>query len=180
MLDPGHATPDPTAVERLFEDHHEMVYRAAYRVTGRAEDAEDVLQTIFVRLVPDGGPPGLWQNPGGYLRRTAVNAAIDLVRRRRDGRHVALEDAAPAVQRDERPGPDDEHAARELAQRVRSSLAGLSARSAEIFALRYFEGYGNREIARLVGTSEGSVAVILHRARHHVRAALEPSSGGAA
>jgi DNA-directed RNA polymerase specialized sigma24 family protein len=35
---------------RVFEDHHAFVFRAAYRVTGNAADAEDVLQTIFLRL----------------------------------------------------------------------------------------------------------------------------------
>jgi len=41
----------PEEFERLFHEHHGLVYRAAYRITGRAEDAEDVLQTLFVRLL---------------------------------------------------------------------------------------------------------------------------------
>ena len=40
----------PQGVEALFREHHEQVFRAAYRVTGNAVDAEDVLQTVFLRL----------------------------------------------------------------------------------------------------------------------------------
>jgi DNA-directed RNA polymerase specialized sigma24 family protein len=39
------------AFERLFREHHAFVYRTAYSVTGARHDAEDVLQTIFLRLL---------------------------------------------------------------------------------------------------------------------------------
>lgn len=59
-----------------------MVYRTALHVTGNPADAEDVLQTVFlrilnhqVRLDPD------W-HPERYLRRSATNASIDVIRRR--------------------------------------------------------------------------------------------------
>ena len=67
-------------LERLFRDHHEQVFRAAYRITGSVTDAEDVLQTIFLRLASNAGTPDLAPSPAGYLHRAAVNAALDLVR----------------------------------------------------------------------------------------------------
>ncbi|MGH9363516.1 MAG: RNA polymerase sigma factor, partial [Thermoanaerobaculia bacterium] len=48
--DPGPRRPPP-AVEALFQEHHSAVFRAAYKITGDAADAEDVLQTVFVRLL---------------------------------------------------------------------------------------------------------------------------------
>jgi RNA polymerase sigma factor (sigma-70 family) len=54
----------------------------------------------------------------------------------------------------------------------------LSPRSAEIFTLRYFEGVGNLEIARQMGASQTSIAVILHRARHRLQKELLPREGG--
>ena len=62
---------------------------------------------------------------------------------------------------------------------MRKALTGLSPRSAEIFALRYLEGYDNQEIARMLGSSKSTVAVILHRARRHVREAIRPYTGHA-
>jgi RNA polymerase sigma factor (sigma-70 family) len=60
----------------------------------------------------------------------------------------------------------------ELARRLRNALAAESARSAEVFALRYFEGYGNREIASMLGTSPSAIGVVLHRTRARLRQAL--------
>ncbi len=68
-------------LDQMYEAHHGMVFRTAYRITGNAADAEDVLQTVFLRVVrrnPD------MDNPESYLRRSAVNAALDVVRARHD------------------------------------------------------------------------------------------------
>jgi RNA polymerase sigma factor (sigma-70 family) len=52
---------------------------------------------------------------------------------------------------------------------VRAALAELSPKSAEIFTLRYFEGYGNNEIAIMLGTSRSTINVILHRTRQRLK-----------
>ena len=69
--------------ERIFRDHSQFVYRTAYGVTGNAEDAEDVLQTIFLRLVRRELPPSLKKNPKAYLYRAAVNVSLSTLRSRR-------------------------------------------------------------------------------------------------
>ena len=53
----------PESFERIFREHSGFVYRTAYRVTGSVEDAEDVLQTLFVRLLPRDLPPEFEKNP---------------------------------------------------------------------------------------------------------------------
>ena len=60
----------PQEFERLFRENYQFVYRTAYRVTRSAEDAEDVLQTIFLRLLASESPPDLKKEPERYLRRT--------------------------------------------------------------------------------------------------------------
>lgn len=171
---PG-ATPD---LEQLFRDHHERVFRAAYRITGSAVDAEDVLQTVFLRLLhraPDG------TIHGGYLQRAAVNAALDIVRERAARPAVAFEgrgETPAADPGDDRPGPEREHQAAELRRALLAALAGLHPRSAEVFALRYFEDLDNDEIARLLDMSKGSVAVTLHRTRTRLKDILSPLRGG--
>jgi RNA polymerase sigma-70 factor, ECF subfamily len=183
----------------LFRAHGEAVYRSAYRVTGDPMDAEDVLQTVFLRVAQrDAGLDPAGPAAGAYLRRAAINAALDLIRAR--ARHpVAALDAVPdsadhgaggtaggaavdadragfatearAGARDARPAEEAVGLA-ELRAALRAALARESPRSAEVFALRYLEGYDNREIARLLGTSPSAVGVVLHRTRSRLRLAL--------
>ena len=82
----------PDALDALFREHHGAVYRAAYRITGDAMDAEDVLQTVFTRLLRREEQPDLSESAGSYLHRAAVNAALDLMRRRKRSRRVDLEE----------------------------------------------------------------------------------------
>jgi RNA polymerase sigma-70 factor, ECF subfamily len=171
--------PPPAAgdVESLFRQHYDHVFRAAYRVTGNALDAEDVLQTVFLRLVRRKGELDLGPNPGGYLHRAAINAALDLLRARGKSNLVPIEETAdlPASPHG---GPESERASREVQRALRAALAKLSPNAAEMFALRYFEGYDNHEIASLLGTSKLVVGVILHRTRARLRKELGAFSEG--
>jgi RNA polymerase sigma-70 factor (ECF subfamily) len=156
----------PQDLESIFRLHHELVYRAAYRITGNAVDAEDVLQTLFLRLLRRGTTLELTQNPKAYLHRAAVNISLDLIKMRR--RHVP-EQSAPEPSRSER--------GLEVREWVRSAMAELTPKSAEIFVLRYVEGYDNAEIARIIGTSRGTVAVLLFRARARLKKILRRQMG---
>ena len=62
-------------LERLFQAHHGAVMRAAYRITGNATDAEDVLQTVFMRLLSRRVDSAAMENVPAYLHRAALNAA---------------------------------------------------------------------------------------------------------
>jgi RNA polymerase sigma factor (sigma-70 family) len=164
------------SLEAIFREHHGAVYRAAYRITGNAADAEDVLQTVFTRLLRREEQPDLSNSAGSYLHRAAVNAALDLMRRRKRARAVDLEEVSEQLV-DENAGPERRRGSREIAVRVREALGRLSPRQAEIFSLRYLEGLGNLEIATMLGSSQTSIAVILHRARHRLQKELAPLEG---
>jgi len=179
----------PADLGAIFEQHHGAVYRAAYRVTGNAMDAEDVLQTVFTRLLRRTGEPGTYgreagqprldpsQAVGSYLHRAAVNAALDLLRSRRRSRLVAIGELEQELVDEAGPGPERLSSSRDLGRRLRAALTRLSPRQAEIFTLRYLEGLGNLEIARLLGSSQTAVAVILHRVRHRLKLELGPPQG---
>jgi RNA polymerase sigma-70 factor (ECF subfamily) len=100
-----------------------------------------------------------------------VNAALDLVRSRRAAGAEALDEQ---VGRKEGWRPDRGHHSPELRERLREAVAQLHPTAAEMFVLRYFEGYDNSEVARMMDTSEGTVAVTLHR----TRARLQKELGG--
>ena len=163
----------------IFRQHHEAVFRTAYRITGDAMDAEDVLQTVFVRLLRRDEalePVAADEGAARYLHRAAVNAALDLLRRRKRRPAVALDEADDLADVTE-VAPDRRRHSQELRTLLREALSRLSPRAAEIFALRYFEGFGNLEIARLTGASQTAVAVLLHRARHRLQKELAPLQG---
>ena len=172
------ATPDEALAENaeleelavLFRDYHKTIFRIAYRITGSASDAEDVLQTIFLRLTPNQARRDFLPNAGGYLYRAAVNASLDLLRSRTRANSVSLDvidfnkEAKLSIQ-----SPEDNFADVELRELIRHAVAKLEGRAATAFALRYFEGCDNARIAQILGTSQMVVAVTLHRARTRLR-----------
>ena len=159
-------------VEALFREHHDRVFRAAYRITGSVVDAEDVLQTVFLRLSRRGNMKegiNLEPSPSGYLHRAAINASLDLVRQRGRSESISIDDVAPILKASHTLNPESQRADRELRARIRQALTKLGEKSAEMFVLKYFEGYGNNEIAEMMGTSAMVVGVLLHRARARVK-----------
>ena len=152
---------------------------AAWRVTGSATDAEDVLQTVFLRLSRRPASQPLGEAVGGYLHRAAVHAALDVVRSRQRAGWVPLEAAGELPRTHPEGDPERAQRSAELRRALRLALARLSPRAAEVFALRYFEGLGNVEIAVLMGVSQGVVAVLLHRTRARLRKELAVLMGDA-
>jgi len=166
------AEPAPaTWLEQTFHEHHARVFRAAYRVAGTPQTPRDVVQIVFLRLAR-AGPSRPLTSPGSYLHRAAVNAALDLLRRRKASPAAPLESGCEPAQA---PGASL-HELAELREALRLALTRLAPRAAEVFTLRHLEGLDNREIARLLGTSSAVVAVTLHRARRRLKKDLAASS----
>lgn len=169
-----------TDLERIFRENHAMVFRAAYRVTGNANDAEDVLQTVFLRMLkrdPDAEPVG---NMASFLHRSAVNAALDLMRSRANIRNIPLDELEPVLSEPAHRRPDRVQASGEIREWLRGALARLNPRIAEMFMLRFFEGKENPEIARLLNTTPGTVAVTLSRTRDRLEKEYQVYMGGIA
>jgi RNA polymerase sigma-70 factor (ECF subfamily) len=163
------ATATPSELETAYQAHHSMVYRTAYRVTGNPSDAEDVLQTVFLRLMKRDDAAAPVEQPEGYLRRAAVNASIDLLRERQRTGQAVLESLPASSVCTE---------LRELRDALRRAVSKLEGRQAEMVALRFFEGYSNKEIAQIFGISQILVAVTLHRAKSKLQKELATYSGG--
>lgn len=158
------STPGLAGFAALYEQHHEAVFRAALRVTGSPADAEDVLQTVFLRVMSLGEQDEAARRPAAYFRRAAVNAAVDLLRRRALHAETVYDDRAS-------------HAAVEpallLKEQLRRALASLEPEDATLFLLRYVEGLSNQELADLFRLEKGNVAVRLHRIRQRLQAEIE-------
>ena len=160
---------EETELETLFQSHHERVFRTAHRITGSPADAEDVLQTVFLRLIKGKETYDLATNPAAYLSRAAINASLDLLRSRGRAKSVELSEVDSEALESRFQSPEVEHADRELQTLIRQAVAGLGKTASEMFVLRYYEGYDNQEIARMLDTSQMVVGVVLHRARTRLR-----------
>lgn len=146
----------------LYAQHYDVVFRVALRVTGRPSDAEDVLQTVFLRVLSQSD--GDQDRPAAYFKRAAVNAAVDLLRRRTVRGETAYDDLAP-------------HAAVEpallLKEQLRRAIATLESDDAALFLLRHVEGLSNQELADVFQLEKNNIAVRLHRIRVRLQAEME-------
>ena len=145
-------------------------------MTGSRVDAEDVLQVVFLRLLRRGLPSDLEQNPAGYLYRAAVNVSLDTVRSRNrrkttSGVERVLVPVQPTVEK----GPDDD-----ARRRLREAVARLKPRAVEILVLRYVHDKTDAEIAKMLGTSRGVIAVTLFRARARLKKLLSTVTSSSA
>ncbi|HET7617970.1 MAG TPA: RNA polymerase sigma factor [Vicinamibacterales bacterium] len=158
------STPVAAGFAALYERHYEHVFRAALRVTGSASDAEDVLQTVFLRVLSQREQEEAHRRPAAYFRRAAVNAAVDLLRRRVVRAETDYDDQAP-------------HAAVEpallLKEQLRRALAALDPDEAALFLLRYVEGLSNQELADEFQIEKNNVAVRLHRIRMRLQVEMQ-------
>jgi RNA polymerase sigma factor (sigma-70 family) len=164
-----------TELSQLFGEHYRRVLKAAYRITGNMADAEDVAQSVFLRLASAGGPV---TNAGSYLYRAAINGALDLLRRQTSARSEPLECAEYVAAAGAGSSPEAETSGRELGALLRIAISELPARAGEMFTLRYVEEHGNREIAALMGTSQAVVAVTLYNARSRLKKRLSELDRG--
>lgn len=134
--------------------------RTAFLLTGHAQDAEDLVQTTLVKVVPQ------WRrirdNPEPYVRRVMVNENVSRWRRRR-WREQSTDILPETLAHD----PD----VAELVA-VRDALAGLAPRQRTVLVLRYYEGLSEAEIAAQMHISPGTVKSQARDAMARLRAVL--------
>jgi RNA polymerase sigma-70 factor (ECF subfamily) len=170
---------DSEAFRSLVERHSRYVFHVAYRLTGSASDAEDVVQTTFLRAYQQLSRFEARADFRTWLHRIAVNCSIDLIRSRRhrevghdpddlEYRSAAASDDATA------PGPDRLRLSREIRDRVSAGMAQLSASERLAFTLRHVEGLPIRDVAAAMGLKTEAAKNSIFRAVRKMRAALEP------
>ncbi len=173
---------DLMAFQELFRRHHQGVYRTAYQVLRHREDALDAVQEVFVRAFRrldrfDGR--GTF---GGWLRRIAVNLAVDSVRRRprlgADPLAAGEEETDPAsLLPAPGPGPDRAAETRELAAALGEALAKLPPIHRAVIVLKEIEGMSCGAIAAALQCSVGTVMSRLHHARRKLQRYLTEHRG---
>ena len=152
---------DRDAQRRLYELHHERIYRLAVRMVG-LQEADDVTQQVFLQVLRKIGQFSGQSQLATWLYRVAVNECLQHLRR--NGRHRLVLLEHDPVDRFAGNTQQSEHA--ELLDR---SLQRLEPDLRAMFLLREVENLSYREIASALDVSEGTVASRLNRARRLLR-----------
>jgi RNA polymerase sigma-70 factor (ECF subfamily) len=157
----------------LAARHGPAVWRTAYRLTGCEADAADCFQETFLSAFRLHGADGV-RDWGAMLRHLAVARGLDALRRRKRERKGRQEWGDREEAGHPAPGPLQEAERSELAGRLRTALAQLPPRQAEVFCLRCMEECTYEEIASRLGLRVNAVGVLLHHARDRLRELLAP------
>jgi RNA polymerase sigma factor (sigma-70 family) len=164
--------PDPGAAARLtalYEAHAADAFRYALHLTGRREDAEDVVQYVFLRAYGMLESGTALVNPRAWLIKATKHRSLNLIRDRRETPTI---DADIAVA----PRHDEDAAETEALAEVRSTLWALPENQHHAFVLRHWSGLSQDEIADVLGTTAGAVESLLVRARTTLLADREHQS----
>jgi RNA polymerase sigma-70 factor (ECF subfamily) len=166
MVDLGAADLPP--ISQLYRRHRAKALAIARRIVGDSDDAEDVVQDVFIRLCGS-GDGGCFEGKAAYttwLYRVMVNSSINSLRSRRRRERLAPDSEQPLT-------PEEEAIGSELGRIFRSALAEMSERHQQILWLREMRGMSYPEIAALLRIPEGTVKSALNRGRTQVQGILE-------
>ncbi|NKB69649.1 MAG: sigma-70 family RNA polymerase sigma factor [Candidatus Latescibacteria bacterium] len=143
------------AFDLIVLRYQERVRNSVRRLVRDSDDVEDIAQETFIRahsrLHDFRGQASLFT----WLYRIAVNLSINHLRKQQARSFCALSDGSGELQA--RGGPEEDLRASEVGLQVDQAVADLPPRQRAIFGMRYYDQYSHREIARILGNSEGAV-----------------------
>ncbi len=170
---------DTAAYETLVRRHTARLYSLIYHMTGNREDAEDLVQSVFIRAYQSlrrfHGHSAFYT----WIYRIAVNASINFLKKRRRRQALSLDDLDQAVERDPdyvdlvaRDNPVRDTTRGELKEKLNAALQTLSDKHRAVVVMHDIEGVPHDEIARRLGISAGTVRSRLFYARQLLQSQL--------
>jgi len=157
--------------EALLRPNLQRLYRLAFRFTGSRADAEDLVQELCTRLLPNVEALRKLDRPGPWLARALHNLYVDQVRQRA---RSPIESVAelPEVESGA-PGPDERVGFDMTVERIEAALARMPAEQRAVIAWHDIEGYTLEELADTRDLPLGTLKSRLHRARIVLRRLLK-------
>ena len=166
------AADDQAALGQLYDRHAKLVYGVALAILASPEEAQDVVQEVFLTVSEPTAYDPARGTVGAFLTTMTRSRAIDRLRRR--GRSVRLlktwHEATPVAPAP--PSPPERVAMQECAERVRGALAALPDADREVLELAYWKGLSQSEIAADLGAPLGTIKSRCRRALLALRGAL--------
>ena len=160
---------DATAFTELVVRYQRLIYNAALTILRRPEDASDVTQTVFLKIVERGDSYDPQYKLFSWLYRIAVNESLDLLRRGR--RETALDDDLDIADADGR-GPDALLSQAEMSARIRRSVMSMSVNDRVVLSLRHFSECSYEQMGEILDLDEKTVKSRLFEARRRLRGVL--------
>lgn len=167
------------AYEELIRRHQRKIYALVYNMTSNKEDAEDMVQDVFVKAFASlknfKGDSSFYT----WVYRIAVNRTINFLKKRKRNPDLSLDDMDQAIERDPayvelraRESPVRDAGLSELQKKLNEALQTLSEKHRTVVVLHDIQGVPHEEIARMIGCSEGTVRSRLFYARQHLQREL--------
>ena len=154
-------TLDRAEAERLVETYSDMILRLSYTYLKSTEDAQDICQSVFLKLLQPPRSFGSPEHERAWIIRAAVNLCKDHLKSRWRRSTVGLEAAG------EVPAPAAEEGS------LLSAVELLPPKYRAVIYLYYYEGYNAREIGDLLGEKPATISTRLDRGRRRLRDLLE-------
>ena len=153
------------AMEGLFETYYMTVYRLAYKWCGVKEDAEDIAQEVFIKLVKKLNTFTQNSSFKTWLYRIVINTAKDFARQR--AAKWAYESAFVKQQRSTNPGHIEKD--RLITIRLFAEIHKLPEKQKEALLLVFGEGLSHKEAAQTIGCAETTVSWRIYQARKKLK-----------
>lgn len=161
---------DPAAQMELLEPHWDALTRLAHRVTGRADEAEDLAQEVCLRAIQKLSAFRGECAFKTWLYRVALTVCLSAARKPRP--QTLQMDSVPLV--DPSPSPELLILHQALNERIRQELIRLPARHREVVLLRVVDDLSYAEVAEILRISVGTAQIRYHRGMKQLRTRLAP------
>ena len=171
---------DAEAWGQLYRDFAPAIFRFCRRALPTREDAEDATMDIFTKLKDILDQYDETRSFSAWLYRVSANHCWDILRRRKVRQDKETEDVDEVPLEHPDPNQLDKLIEQRTSEEVRSALQKLGPRARMALVLRYYSDMSYDEIADALGVRRAFVGVVLLRARHELRQALEGKSALAA
>jgi len=171
---------DADAWGELYRNFAPAIFRFCRRALPTREDAEDATMEIFMKLRDKLSQYDETRSFSAWLYRVAANHCWDILRRRKIRQDKETEDVEDVPLEHPDPNQLDKLIEQKTSEEVRHALQKLGARARMALVLRYYSDMSYDEIADELGVRRAFVGVVLLRARHELRQALEGKSALAA
>ena len=158
---PTERTWDRTEVERLVETYSDLILRLSYSYLKSTEDAKDICQTVFLKLLEKPRQFDSPEHERAFLIRSTINTCKDVLKSHWHRTTVDL-DAAGQV-----PAPQAEEGS------LLAAVGLLPPKYRAVIYLYYYEGYAAKEIAQMLGENPATVSTRLNRGRAKLKTMLE-------
>ena len=170
---------DLGAYDQLVRRYQALIYGLVYNMTSSKEDAEDLVQDVFVKAFSS--LKGFRGTSSFYtwIYRIAINRTINFLKKRKKRQALSLNDVDEGVERDPayvelsaRESPARDTSLLELQEKLNKALLTLSEKHRTVVVLHDIQGLPHEEIARMTGCSEGTVRSRLFYARQQLQGEL--------